>query len=380
MRLCAPLAYAALLVALTSARRDEEQNVLLQAALDVRPPRTAHAPVPPVLGARAQSPLLPIPAPEEQVTASSVQPPMLIFVMDGCSGSSTTGHMLRDLIKCTSGWEYYDSKHGEAFKKEKNPWFQKLQGAHPDWNTTHLWRETLGEWIDDVRSRNQTFYVDANSYSSVLRDPELADLVRDIPIVPAWRANSIDRTICMVKDCMVCTDAPCRNASAAPIGHPTYKGERSDLCFQRRRELNEEEQIDYKVWLDVDGPLQDYLDGSKQGAPLSSVAGKKLPPGVTYEKLMQVEYPDSDTTGEFEDGVREWMTMLNGLQVPDVTAERVATCLQPSVGTWHRPWSHRDELENFDEVRDSLCGREGNAEQCAMLRAFPGRLLKSGPA
>ena len=43
MRRCAPLAYAALLVALTSARRDEDQNVLLQAALD-RSPRTAHAP------------------------------------------------------------------------------------------------------------------------------------------------------------------------------------------------------------------------------------------------------------------------------------------------------------------------------------------------
>ena len=40
----APLAYAALLVALSSARRDEDQNVLLQAALDIRPPRTAHAP------------------------------------------------------------------------------------------------------------------------------------------------------------------------------------------------------------------------------------------------------------------------------------------------------------------------------------------------
>ena len=370
MRRCAPLAYAALLVALTSARRDEDQNVLLQAALDVRPPRTAHAPhapVPLVLDARAQSPLLPIPAPEERVTASSVQPPMLIFVMDGCSGSSTTGHMLRDLIKCTSGWEYYDSEHGEAFKEEKNPWFQKLQDAHPDWNKTHLWRETLGEWIDDVRSRNQTFYVDATRSSQLLIDPELADLVRDIPIVPAWRSNLIDRVICTVKDCM----------DNGEIGHPVYKGERSELCFDRRRALKKEEQLDYKVWLDVD-TLQDHLDGLKQ-APLSSVSGKKLPPGVTYEKLMQVEYPDSNTTGEFEDGVREWMTMLNGLQVPDVTAERVATCLQPRVGRWHRPWSHRDELENFDEVRDSLC-KGGNAERCAMLREFPGRRLAASPS
>lgn len=363
-RLCAPLAYVALLVALTSARRDEDQNVLLQAALDVRPPRTAHAPVP--LDARAQSPLLPIPAPEEQVTASSVQPPMLIFVMDGCSGSSTTGHMLRDLIKCTSGWEYYDSEDGEAFKEKKNPWFQKLQDAHPDWNNTHLWRETLGEWIDDVRSRNQTFYVDATHNSRLLIDPELADLVRYIPIVPAWRTNLIDRAICTVKDCF----------DNGAIGHPVYKGERSELCFDRRRALKEKEQLDYKVWLDVD-TLQDHLDGLKQ-APLSSVSGKKLPPGVTYEKLMQVEYPDSNTTGEFEDGVQEWMTMLNGLQVPDVTAERVATCLQPRVGRWHRPWSHRDELENFDEVRDSLC-KEGNEEQCKMLREFPGRRFNTAP-
>merc|ERR1740117_1308052 len=87
-----------------------------------------------VLGARAPSSLLPIPATDEQATASSVQPPMLIFVMEGCSGSSTTGHMLRNLIKCTSGWEDYDSENGEAFKAMNNPWFQKLQDAHPDWN------------------------------------------------------------------------------------------------------------------------------------------------------------------------------------------------------------------------------------------------------
>ena len=321
--------------------------------------------VPLVLGARAPSSLLPIPATDEQATASSVQPPMLIFVMEGCSGSSTTGHMLRNLIKCTSGWEDYDSEHGEAFKELKNPWFQKLKDAHPDWNKTHLWRVTLGEWIDDVRARNQTFYVDATRHSAPLVNPELAELIRDIPIVPAWRSNLIDRTICMVKDCMANDE----------IGHPIYKGERSELCFDRRHALKEKEQLDYKVWLNVDN-LQDHLYGLKQGPPLSSVSGKNLPPGATYEKLMQVEYPDSNTTGEFEDGVREWMTMLHGLQVPDVTAERVATCLQPLVGTWHRPWSHRDEVENFDEVRDSLCKR-GNAELCPMLRAFPGRLLDS---
>ena len=45
MRLaCAPLAYAALLVALTSARRDEDQSTHLQPALDTRPRRPAHAP------------------------------------------------------------------------------------------------------------------------------------------------------------------------------------------------------------------------------------------------------------------------------------------------------------------------------------------------
>ena len=41
---CAPLAYAALLAALTSARRDEDQSTHLQPALDTRPRRPAHAP------------------------------------------------------------------------------------------------------------------------------------------------------------------------------------------------------------------------------------------------------------------------------------------------------------------------------------------------
>ena len=41
---CAPLAYAGLLAALTSARRDEDQSTHLQPALDTRPRRPAHAP------------------------------------------------------------------------------------------------------------------------------------------------------------------------------------------------------------------------------------------------------------------------------------------------------------------------------------------------
>ena len=59
---------------------------------------------------------------------------MLVFIMAGCSGSSATGHMLRMLVNCTKGWKDYDARQhgedshtGEAFKGEKNPWFQKLK-------------------------------------------------------------------------------------------------------------------------------------------------------------------------------------------------------------------------------------------------------------
>ena len=317
-----------------------------------------------VLGARASSPLslLPIPAPPEQ------QPPMLVFIMAGCSGSSATGHMLRMLVNCAKGWKDYDAREhgedshtGEAFKGEKNPWFQKLKEKHPDWNTTQLWRQTFEEWIGDVRSANQTYFVDATKSGSVLNDPELADLLRDIPIVPARRTNLIDRAICSVKDCF----------HNGELGHPVYKGKRSDLCIARRHELRgADDELDYKAWLDVN-VLQDHLeDMMRTDEEPNVVFGRKLPREVTYDKLMQVEYPDSDATGEFDDGVREWMTMLDGLQVRDVSAESVATCLRPSIGTWHRPFSHKDELENFEEVKELLC-KGGTEELCAMLRKAP---------
>ena len=293
---------------------------------------------------------------------------MLVFIMAGCSGSSATGHMLRMLVNCTKGWKDYDAREhgedshtGEAFKGAKNPWFQKLKEKHPDWNTTQLWKQTFEEWIGDVRSENQTYFVDATKSGSVLNDPELADLLRDIPIVPARRTNLIDRAICTVKDCF----------HHGELGHPVYKGERSDLCIARRHELRgADDELDYKAWLDVN-VLQDHLeDMMRTDEEPNVVFGRKLPQEVTYDKLMQVEYPDSDATGEFDDGVREWMTMLDGLQVRDVSAESVATCLRPSIGTWHRPFSHKDELENFEEVKELLC-KGGTEELCAMLREAP---------
>jgi hypothetical protein len=323
-----------------------------------------------VLGARASSPLslLPIPAPPEE------QPPMLIFIMAGCSGSSATGHMLRMLVNCTKGWKDYDNSsgarqlgeewqgfHGEAFKEKKNPWFQKLKEKHPDWNTTQLWKQTLEEWLGDVRSENQTYFVDATRIAAVLNDPELADLLRDIPIVPARRTNLIDRAICSVKDCM----------DHDELGYPVYKGKRSDLCLARRRELKgADDELDYKAWLDVN-VLQDHLEGmmGRDEEP-NAIFGRELPQEVTYDKLMQVEYPDSDATGEFDDGVREWMTLLDGLQVRDVSSESVATCLRPSIGNWHRPFSHKDEVVNFEEVKELLC-KGGKEELCAMLREAP---------
>lgn len=271
-------------------------------------------------------------------------------------------------MSCAKGWKDYDSvehgeeKHcGEAFKEKKNLWFQRLKEKHPDWNTTQLWKQTFEEWIGDVRSENQTYYVDATKIAAVFHDPELFDLLRDIPIVPARRTNLIDKVICSVKDCI----------DHGQLGHPVYKGERSDLCFARRQELKgADAELDYKAWLDVN-VLQDHLeDMMRRDEEPNVIFGRKLPQEVTYEKLMQVEYPDSDATGEFDDGVREWMTLLDGLQVRDVSSESVATCLRPLIGTWHRPMSHKDEVENFEEVKELLC-KGGKEKLCAMLREAP---------
>ena len=44
-------------------------------------------------------------------------------------------------------------------------------------------------------------------------------------------------------------------------------------------------------------------------------------------------------------------------------------CPTPA-SSWHRPFSHKDELENFEEVKELLC-KGGTEELCAMLRKAP---------
>ena len=76
---------------------------------------------------------------------------------------------------------------------------------------------------------------------------------------------------------------------------------------------------------------------------------------------MQYPLVNGDTT-EFDRGVEAWTALMILIGVRNTTKERVAECLRPRVGSYHRPDSQASLLDNYDEIRDALCNAPASAE------------------
>jgi hypothetical protein len=76
---------------------------------------------------------------------------------------------------------------------------------------------------------------------------------------------------------------------------------------------------------------------------------------------MQYPLVNGDTT-EFDRGVEAWTALMILIGVRNTTKERVAECLRPRVGSYHRPDSQASLLDNYDEIRDALCNAPAPAE------------------
>ena len=92
------------------------------------------------------------------------QPPMLAYVMEGCSGSSFVGTTLLSLLACSSGWEILHMD-GELLKVNKNEWYADLQRETSWTSSTRLWNATLRRMWSEARARRTSIMINADYHS-----------------------------------------------------------------------------------------------------------------------------------------------------------------------------------------------------------------------
>ena len=333
-----------------------------------RPP--AHPPPcnPPPALPPSSPPLAPPRYPSPPIAPPSMQPPLLGYVMKGCSGSTFIGNTLSELLRCSVRWQvlHKDEWNGwldpELLKSEKNPWYAQVALEMTNASEAQRWNATLWRMWHFARGSGASIIINADSSRSraTLEDREVRDTLHrfGLRFVHLWRSNVLDHRTCAVKDCF------------AHFGdnYNVYHGERSQLCFARRHIPDPHE---YRAHLDTAG-LADTLRGDIQATASDH---ERLQPGelapfrlLEYETFVRVQYPHANTTCDFDAGVDEWHALLS-LMGAGVSRDVVSRCLAPRVGTYHRPGPHTDVLDNYDEVEAALCSTPlDRSTVCSLIR------------
>jgi len=278
-------------------------------------------------------------------TFAGAPPPLLVVLMEGCSGSTfVIGHS-KSVAECL-GYKAYPSKY-ELFKEDKNRWYKQAEADGGGWT------EALNAMAQDASRGNATIVINADFWSGSDISPLLTDSMHDLdtPFVVAYRRNVLDLAICNVRDCF---------HPGKTLGYPTYDGEQSDLCFNRR--FADIDQAKYKAHLDVDKLVPFMLEKeaeSQAAAPrlerygyTGGGAGGRIQV-VDYESLASLQYPDVRESGQYTTSVDAWERLLRTWRLP-FTREKLEACLEPYVGTYHPPRPHATVVDNIEEVAHAL--------------------------
>ena len=287
------------------------------------------------------------------------------LLMEGCSGSSFATQTARALLDChlphtTSAIftnELLKRKNAmEAMQSSLLPIGATLKDGDPNWWASFLHR--LDTWALSV---NKTVVVNADLHSGSANISSWAPTLQrlGVPFVVGWRINSLDRTLCDIRDCF-----------SARYGRRIDNATDRRDCMARRQQPANTGPIVVRV--DVPA-LQGVLKAQPlMGRPPSSVAAllkhglggappvdtstppagaERLVPAplVEYEDLAAFQYFRASETDLLAKSIHSWSSLLTGWGVVHTT-ESVYYCLRKNFDT--RPWPqpHRPGVENADAV------------------------------
>ena len=290
------------------------------------------------------------------------QPPrLLVYVMEGCSGSTFVRATVKDLLKC-HGHDPASFLHaltnpeeGELLKVDKVEPLLSLERPPFSGNRTAYWAtflETMDSW---AAAQGKTVIINADFHCGSDKPQYWAPVLARLGarFVVAWRENVFDMKLCGVRDCFntavgLRVDGAkkhCmgrRNATRLHGAPPPLV----KVNTEAMRKALQNSAVEAKT-------AQDTLRGFGLCESLGTCEV------LTYEDLAAFQYPHANETGvgarnetsrtRLSASIDAWSTMLGAWGVGH-TRGSIERCLQPRYGTRAWPSSHRAEIVNADEA------------------------------
>ena len=278
----------------------------------------------------------------ERPSWRGAQPSTLLGLLwQGCSGSSITARLLRQVL-VAHGLTVLDFDC-EGLKAKKNPWY--MGSLHPSWPQALLQMERQLALAGAVYVLKAT----PNNFD----DPVMAQTLQSLvsPFVSGGRWNALDVITCEVRDCF--HGPPSTSDAAFPVDE---HGNLSRLCFIRRRANSSAARPRaYKAYFRSMRNMLSRIDDVERRKQNQAVLLQSLnltsPPilNVTHEQMTEFQHSDA----KLERSVAMYSRILAAWRViPSKAAVRRA--LAPYVGTQPPPPRHTETIHNAHEVQAAL--------------------------
>ena len=269
---------------------------------------------------------------------------MRVLVANGCSGSTVTLRFLTDILTA-HGYKISKTKK-ELMKPHKNKLFQKAKervknsGEKPTYERVIV--ESLEMYYQQASSRGEILLFNSGSTRFL---NTLAGMKKiGIRFGHMYRSNSLDRCVCMVRDCF----------DGGSYGFPVFanNGTKTDLCFQRRKSSEKIQTVFHPgmaascVETEANN-VKDSIEKIKSHAEMSNSLS------VSYEELYAFEQSSDEST--FQASLRAWVSLSKSLLTErEINEKKISDILRLEQNTRVPSKLHADIIYNFNDLEEEL--------------------------
>ena len=190
----------------------------------------------------------------------------------------------------------------------------------------------------DYMQRNQTMMVKVNIMHDLTAYVIESFQQMNASFTHMYRSNVLDYQICMTKDCF----------NIPQIGYTVHEnGTKSNLCFERRKSPSNSTKVHFNpelVKMEIKQTIVSESRASYFARNLNSYS-------TATEDLFAYEYSNNEM--DFQKSLNAWSAVIAPL-VDVVYPDIIERNMRPNQNSRPPPARHVDEIDNFEEVYESL--------------------------
>ena len=269
-----------------------------------------------------------------------------VLLYNGCSGSSATFKLSQQILDA-HGFKSWKGK-SELDKPKNNPFYYEARKKVYD---SGAWRPTSDDFVIEALKllNNHVQHIK----KKILFTKQFYDRAHlfsiDSAYAAMYRRNKLDVAICFVKDCFKVN----KKTGMSTLGYSLFANNNTKtdkgVCFTRRNNDN----LVLKVHLETDKLIEFLVERVDEEEERIQKFKALISPAKEqyYEDLFAFTY--SSNYGIFKKSIQAWCTLLRAITAY-IDEDVVKDVLLPIKNTRKPPPSHKEIIENFEEVKNAL--------------------------